>query len=496
MYTLRDLAAKAQTDATNAARGDDERIRVEDEPRSRPAVSSLAFPQVDPARVVSWLLDRWSWILAAMLIGALIGIGYGVTATPRYVVYTDILVPPSNLQVMPNDIYPQNQQSESQLLDVGSKLLVLTSGNVLRRVVKELDLESDPEFTGKDGGFSFRSLFGARPASGDNTLAAMRSLSERISAQRQERTFIITVAVWTSDPEKSVRVADAVAKAFEEEVAQSEAADAGRATSALSRRLAELKKEATEAEEKVAAFKRAHGLQASGGELISAQSMGQINIRLIDAQARLAEAQSRYQELTAASPNAISPSSTLQSPTLTGLRTQYATLKQRVDAMSMTYGPRYPGLVSAQSQLEGLQREIAQEIARMLRKAQVDVEQAASVVDTLNRQAARARASVSIDNDAEVQLSDLERDRAAKVAIYQTFLTRAGETAERQQLDTTNIRVISTAVPPLSRSWPPRTMLLAVGGAIVGSAIGICLVLALGLFGAIREEQRLALVRG
>ncbi|PRD44306.1 lipopolysaccharide biosynthesis protein [Phyllobacterium phragmitis] len=495
MYTLRDLAAKAQTGTATKAEAGDSHVRTISDPKPKP-VHPIAFPQVDLASILSWLFTRWHWLLAAMLIGALIGIGYGITAKPRYTVYTDILVPPSNLQVVPNDIYPRNEQSESQLLDVGSKLLVLTSGSVLRRVVKELDLENDSEFTGKDGGFSLRSLFGAKPKSGDMTLAAMRSLSERIAAQRQERTFIITVSVWTSDPEKSVRVADALAKAFEQEVVQSEANDAGRAAEALGGRLAQLKKLATEAEQKVAAFKQAHGLQTSGGELISAQSMGQINVRLIDARARLAEAQSRYTELTAASSSAISPSSTLQSPTLTGLRTQYATVKQRVDAMSMTYGPRYPGLVSAQSQLEGLERGIAQETARMLRAAQVDLDQATAVVDALNRQSASARASVSIDNDAQVQLSDLERDMAAKVAIYQTFLTRAGETAERQQLDTTNIRVISTAVPPLSKSWPPRTILLIAGGAFVGLAIGICLVLAIGLLGAFREDQRMARERG
>ncbi|MDP1159960.1 hypothetical protein Q6257_31045, partial [Klebsiella variicola] len=74
--------------------------------------------------------------------------------------------------------------------------------------------------------------------------------------------------------------------------------------------------------------------------------------------------------------------------------------------------------------------------------------------------------------------------------IYQTFLTRAGETTERQQLNSTNIRVISSAIPPLRRSWPPRTALLAAGGTFAGLGLGACLAIATGLLGVMRAERK------
>ncbi|MDA4630694.1 hypothetical protein NZA98_06140, partial [Escherichia coli] len=192
---------------------------------------------------------------------------------------------------------------------------------------------------------------------------------------------------WANNPDTAVRIANALAKAFQEEVAQAEADGAGRAASALADRLAELKQGASDAEAQVAEFKRDHGLQTSAGELISSQSMAQINVKLVDANARLVEAQSRYNELTASTPNQTSPSATLQSPTLASLRAQYATVKQTVDSMSITYGPRYPGLIRARSQLGGLEQQISQETGRILRAAQVDLDQAKSVVDALKQQA-------------------------------------------------------------------------------------------------------------
>lgn len=497
MYTLRELASKAKQPPASVVAP---RIVVQPTPPSYDIDDALSrddglrdkglmLPVVGLMDMLKWLLVRWKWIVAATMIGALLGIGFGMTATPRYTVYTDLLVPPSNLQLLPSDVYGQGMQADSQILDIESKLRVLTSRNVLLRVVKDLDLQNDPEFVPPPAKFSLSALFGKPASGGDITLSAMRSLGDRIVAGRQERSYLVTIGVWTADPDKSVKVADALAQSFQEEISQADSDSAGRAAKALSDRLAGLQEAATQAEEKVAEFRRERGLQTSGGELISALSMSQISGKLVDAKARQAEARSRYAELTGAGSDATAPSSSLQSPTLTSLRGQYATLKQRYDALAMTYGPRYPELINTRTQLAGLEQQITLETGRIMRAAKVDLDQATAVVEALNAQASTARSALSLDNDAQVKLNDLERDMAAKVSIYQTFLTRSAETTQRQQLDTTNIRVISTAIPPLRRSWPPRTMLLAAGGAFGGCVLGIGLAFMAGYLGEWRRNR-------
>jgi hypothetical protein len=89
---------------------------------------------------------------------------------------------------------------------------------------------------------------------------------------------------------------------------------------------------------------------------------------------------------------------------------------------------------------------------------------------------------VFADNDAQVELRDLTREAAAKTAIYEAFMVRAREITQRQNLDTTNIRVISPPVPPKSRSWPPRTIQVAGFGAIAGMVLGVLAVLAQGIW--------------
>ena len=72
-----------------------------------------------------------------------------------------------------------------------------------------------------------------------------------------------------------------------------------------------------------------------------------------------------------------------------------------------------------------------------------------------------------------MQLRDLQRDARAKAAIYETHLARAQQIGERQQIDTSNVRVISSPMPPKARSWPPRTLILLAAAVMLGLVLGI-----------------------
>jgi uncharacterized protein involved in exopolysaccharide biosynthesis len=172
----------------------------------------------------------------------------------------------------------------------------------------------------------------------------------------------------------------------------------------------------------------------------------------------------------------------MQSPTISSLRTQYATLKSRADAESLTYGPRHPRLSQLRTELRVLENEIEAEKARIVKAARNNLDQAKAVVAALGADASIVSSGVFTDNDAQVELRDLTREAAAKTAIYEAFLARAREITQRQGLDTTNIRVISPPVPPKSRSWPPRTIQVAGFGAVAGMVLGVLAVLGQGIW--------------
>ena len=66
-----------------------------------------------------------------------------------------------------------------------------------------------------------------------------------------------------------------------------------------------------------------------------------------------------------------------------------------------------------------------------------------------------------------VALRELTRELDANRGVYEAFLIRARETDEQSTIDNTNVRIISSATPAKSASWPPRLLLLA-GSIVLG----------------------------
>ncbi len=454
----------------------------------RAGVANLASgTTIGAAQVAGWLLRGWLWILIAALVGAIAGVIVAQLMTPRFTVMTDITIAPSNLHVAPNDLYATNIQSDSQILDVESKMRLITSGNVLHRVVDKLGLRNDPEFAEKPRLFDLAALFGLH-ASGPVERADLTSaLARRIKVTRQERSYVVTLSVWASEPEMSARLGNAIAETFGEEVVRADAERTGRAAQGLVARLGELKAAAADAEDRTEAFRRANGLQQGpSGQPLSSGAMERMNAKLTDAKARVAEAEARYNEVSRAASLYGVQGGAVQSQTLSGLLADESALRRQIAALSQTLGPRHPALINAQAEAGALGTAIKAETERLGRAARIEVDQARTALDSLTNETSTLRGSVSVDDQAQVKLREFEREAGAKTALYQTFLTRAGEAAERQQIDATDVRVISPAIAPLRPTWPPRPIISAAAGAALGLLLSAGILAGLGYLAAFR----------
>ncbi|SFB17774.1 Uncharacterized protein involved in exopolysaccharide biosynthesis [Rhizobium sp. NFR07] len=450
-----------------------------------------SLSQIGIGDVLTWLRRRLALIIAMTVLGVIAAFLYATMSTPRYTVYTDIMVDPQNLNVVSDDVFAANPQRDSQLLEVESKLRVLTSRNVLNKVIRDLNLTEDPEFNKPS---PFGNLFGSpEPATPEQKeLSVLRELGDRITAGREERSFVVTLAVWSSDPEKSVELSEAIVRAFESELFVSSSDSAGRLAADINSRLDELRMSVTDAEEKVEQFKRQNNIQESStGELASSRISSALDTQVLDAQQRLFQAQSRYDQMRSAVADRRTATATIfDSVGMQTLRTSYNTLQQQIGALSRTYGARHPRLIALQSEEAAVENAIAAEANRILETVKTEADEARSTLSQLRGRADAERSTVFNDNDAQVRLRELERDARARAAVYETYLSRTRQINERQQINATNVRVISPPVPPKSKSWPPRTVILLAGGAAGGFALGTALALALGLSGHLRDARR------
>ncbi|WP_421611504.1 polysaccharide biosynthesis protein UppM [Agrobacterium tumefaciens] len=440
--------------------------------------------------VLGWLRAGIVWIVLAIILCVAAALTYAYMTPPRYTAYTDIVVNPSNLNVVNDGVFSPNQQRDTQILEVESKLRTVTSRNVLARVVDELKLDEDPEFISPPPLARLKAFFSPKPEDGDNKVGALRSLGERVAAERDPRSFVVTLAVWTNDPDKSVTVSKAMVKAFESELFQTTSDSSLRIVDDLKKRLEEMRQNVTVAEKRVADFRRENGLQENNGQLVSNLASGELNAQVLAAQQRVIQEESRLKQMQAAiAQNRTQSDAIFDSQTMNTIRAQYSTLQQQIGAMTLTYGARHPRLATAGAERDMLERGIADEAQRILLAAKTNVAEARSSLDALRLKAVAERANVFTDNEAQVRLRDLERDANSAAAIYETYLNRSRQIAEQQTIDSTNVRVISQPVAPNSRSWPPGKLIFLIAGGVGGLFLGLGIAIALGLLGFLRRTD-------
>jgi uncharacterized protein involved in exopolysaccharide biosynthesis len=484
-------------------------IADHDHHRRDPLALELARAEPAPAPAAPWFLDpREVWYVlglryATVLVPLCLVVGLAVAALlmlpAQYTATAQILIDPHGVQVTKDDLNPPSQTSDASLLQVDSEMLVLSSDDVLRKVVKRFDLAQDRQFAGGttlvsralDG---VAGLFGLAHAPGDPELAALRSLRERVSVQRLERSFVLSLSVTTDSRELSPRLAQAIADAYIEVEAQSRATVAREAGDALSSRLGELQSALRDAEDRAQAFKTANNLVGTRTQLVSEQQLGQLGDQLGAARARASEQSTRLNEIEAARKVGL-PLDTLpevlQSPTVSALKAQLAQAERVVVDISGTFGARHPSLVAAKAQVWAARQQIDTEAKRIVAGLQNQYKATAADVASLSRSMGDNKTTAIEVSDAMVRLRELDRQIDARRGVYETALTRARQLQEQQQVGASATRVISPATPPARRKGLSAAALLASAVAI-GLALGVAAaLLAEGAAGRVRTVRRL-----
>jgi uncharacterized protein involved in exopolysaccharide biosynthesis len=209
------------------------------------AVDFPADTGIDLRRILTVLWRGKATILWTTAASLLIAVMFVLMAPHRYTAMTQILIDPTDLHAVGNELTPTNLANDATVLQVESQVRVLTSDSVLRRVVKTEALDKDPEFAGQAGGEGT-----------DSVAAALNALKRSIQVKRAERTYVVDVSVTTREPAKSARIANAIAEAYLQEQTDVRSDAVRQISQSLSSRLAELKERVRAAEDRVEAFKQ------------------------------------------------------------------------------------------------------------------------------------------------------------------------------------------------------------------------------------------------
>src|ERR1700712_4753036 len=454
-----------------------------DQPINPPKTDAAPAPQRNAAIFSVMDLTRLLWrrkvaIVAAALICACTAVMIGKSLTPRYAATAQLYVDPRELQLVDRELTPRSQDISGLSMVVESQARLITSNNVLLRVIEDTKLDRDPEFGGETSSLTGTLLnlisFGARSsvdANAGRMATLLDALNRHINVKRTDRTYVVDIEVWSTEPAKAAMLANAISAAYLAESKQSQADAARRATNDLSGRLKELQDRLRTSENALAVYKAQNTFVGTQDTLVSDQQLSAMTQRLAAAHALTLDAQAKYDQIEASRRGATDAGAipeALQSPTIANLRAQCADARRKYAELSSELGPLHPSLKNMEKQVEDLRKNITEELSRFSQSAKNDLTRARDYEASLTR-ALDSQKHQSVDlGQASVRLRELERDVDANRNVYQSFLKRSRETEEQETLNTSAARIIGEATVPQRRVFPPAMSLIAMIGLAIG----------------------------
>ncbi len=407
---------------------------------------------------------------------------------------------------------------------VESEVEVIGSSSILLKVIDALKLRGDAEFSKPIPYMEYiKNLTGATPASAlpnaddepirvanPNRLEGllgnshpadaqperdpvMAALSERLKVSRVRTTLLIEIKVSSRDPVKSARIANAIAEFYLQDQLESKRQAAGFASGVLERKLNELRGKLTEAERRVEDFKAQNNIFDSEGQILSERQLTRHMEQTVLARNSATEAKAKYEQakkLFADGTGSSATTDVLASNTVRLLKEAAARTTQRQAELLTRYGPKHPEMLKVKAEVADAQSQLNAEIGRLVASLKTDYE----IAQDRERQLADSFSGLKdgqiTAKEAGVRLNELQREATTQKQLFEALLARYKQTAETQDLQLPDSRIVEHAGVPLFPAAPKRKQLLVIA-IIAGLALSLLVVLGLEFVtaGVVRGEE-------
>ncbi len=461
---------------------------------------------IDIKSLVNIVVKRF-WLIAITATIIFTYVAYSaLSQTPVYTAQAQIIVNNSKLNVVSFDELISGGGLTTSALD--TEVRVISSPALLRRVVIELDLTSDPEFNPtlrdyKPGLMDrVKGWISGLLSSDDNeggapdipltpeqhqemlTKWATGILRGKVRVSRIGTTYLLAVTVTSTSPDTAARLANAVADQYRVDQMEAKLEATQRGTLWLSERVSVMRDELAIKENAVDQFRRDNGLLNAEGTSLTESNIALLQQQKIGLEADLARARARYDNMrnqinSGAGIDSITE--VLTSSVISNLKSQRATVQRKVAELQSTFGPRHPDLVEARNENADIERQILAEVDRVAASIEGEVRIAEDRIASINRELGQNRSTLLRDNSALVRLRELERDAEASRTIYDEIINRYKETSEQEDLIEADARILTPATVPNSPS-APRPKIAMVIGLLLGGVIGGLLALIAEIF--------------
>jgi len=427
--------------------------------------SSETAPLIDLRQVMSILRQRLLLIAGTTLAAVLLALTYVFVTPPVYTAQSVVLVDPREMRLTDASEVLKGIGSDSAAIT--SQVAVLRSRELLVPVLDQQGVFNDPEFT--RGGVARDAVF--------------EQVLRNLSVDRQGLTYVLEISFKSRDAQKAARITNAIVKAYlASQVNEKSRANAD-VNGLLEGQISGLRQTVAEDDASVQEFKARNGmLDVETGKTLLQSQIVLLNQQALNARERARQALNRYNQAKSLEgvPGALATNSDiLSSPNADQLRSDYNQRSVDLSRLSQTYGTRHPQYVNLTSELDRIKVLMSEETGRIVRRLEGDLKIADNDVAKADADLAGLQTQADTTGQKEVELRQLQMQAQTSRDVLQQFLRRAQETSQLDNMQRSEARVLSPAVPPIAPSWPKPSLMIAVAG-LMGVVGGTMMALLLG----------------
>lgn len=298
--------------------------------------------------------------------------------------------------------------------------------------------------------------------------AAVAHVMNHVTIFNDGRSYIIKIRYESRDPKLAAEIANTYAEQYLLTQLEAKLDATERATDWLNTHLTALRDKARDSDKAVQLYRAQHHLIGTKNVTVTTQQLSELNSQLIIAQADLAQKAANLRQIEALvrSGGVDSAAQVLASPAIQQLKLQEATLLQKRAELSTRYRAEYPTMINLQAQINDVKRKIQQEINNVVGSMKSDVAAARSRVYALQASIRRLQQSAAVQDEAGVQLRQLQREADANRTLYENFLNRFKQTSAQEDIQQADARMVSRAQVPNLPSFPNKRSLILMAFAI------------------------------
>ena len=413
-------------------------------------------------------------ILRPTLIVALLTFGVVMMIPPKYQSEARVLiVGRDNVFLRPD--------ADKDILDRGtidqdtitSQAQLMMSREVAGDVITKLELNKLPEFDPAIGGLSqWKSLLAfvgiiKNPLSMTPEERVLDAYYDRLTVFPVEKSHVIVIDFLSENPELAARVANAIADAFLQRLAQAKQDQARNAGQWLSGEIETLRKKVADAEGKVEAFRaKSNLLVGPNNTQLSVQQLGDLNTQLATARAQKSDAEAKAKLIRdmLKSGDPIDSSDILNSELIRRLSEQRVTLRAQLAEQSSTLLGNHPRIKELKAQIGDLDVQLRKEAETIARSLENDAKLADARVTAQLATFNQFKSQAVTSNEDDVQLRALEREAKSQRDLLESYLAKYREATARDSIANAPVdaRVISRATVSTVPAYPKKIPTIAI----------------------------------